>query len=99
MHQEKSPLAGQVVVIKDDVDGIGGKKMLVEDWWDMVSGQSWRDCTGNPACLNYALRIGFVISIDPSKMNMLDDPKCYDEVVYGKVGSFGHLVHISELMI
>jgi hypothetical protein len=45
------------------------------------------DCDGNPACLIYALRSGL--------MGLPTD----DEVLYGKVGIFGHLVHISEIEI
>lgn len=40
---------------------------------------------GNPACMNYAIRAGF------------SDLPTDDEVLYGKIGGFGHLVHISEI--
>jgi hypothetical protein len=39
---------------------------------------------GNPAALNYAAR-GVGLPID-------------DEVVYGKIGAFGHLVHTKEIV-
>lgn len=92
MHSEKSPLAGQTVKIKADVKhpqvkDFGGSDYRVEDWWDKVAGQSWMDCKGNPACLVYAARTGF------SSQNIPPD----DEVLYGKVGCLGHLVHISEI--
>ena len=63
----------------------GGSDYRVEDWWDRVAGKSWMDCNGNPACLIFAMRSGLA--------GLPTD----DEVLYGKVGSFGHLVHISEI--
>ena len=44
-------------------------------------------CDGNPACLVYAMR-----SATQDQDIPLDD-----EVLYGKIGSLGHLVHISEI--
>ena len=64
-----------------------GDHYRIEDWWQNVSGKSWQICQGNPACLQYAVRTGFARPIMPTD----------DEVVYGKVGSLGHLIHISEL--
>jgi hypothetical protein len=59
--------------------------LRVEDWWDLVYGASWMDVNGNPAVTFYAVRGGVSgLPID-------------DEVVYGKVGGMGHLVHVSEL--
>ena len=92
LHTEQSPLAGKEVKIKENikhfqVPNFGGSLLRVEDWWDRVSGQSWGSCQANPACLVYATRTGF--SETPVPFD--------DEVVYGKIGSFGHLVHISEL--
>lgn len=58
---------------------------LLEDWWDRVAGKSWMDCDGNAACMVYAMRSGFErMPVD-------------NEVVYGKVGPYGHLIHVSEL--
>ncbi len=92
IHKQPHPLAGMTVKIKADVKhpqqpNFGGSEFRVEDWWDRVAGKSWAICQGNPACLVYAIRSAMArppINID-------------DEVVYGKVGHFGHLVHISEL--
>lgn len=42
-------------------------------------------CDGNPACMKYAIRSAFAGL--PTDNN----------VVYGKVGGFGHIVHVSEL--
>ena len=92
MHQKASPLARRTVRIKSDVKhpqmaDFGGSEFRVEDWWDRIAGKSWGVCDGNPACLVYAIRTGF------SKTPVPPD----DEVLYGKVGPFGHLVHISEI--
>ena len=89
-HQESSPLAGKTVKIKEgvshpQVDNFGGSEFVVEDWWDKVSGGLWMDTIGNPACLVYAIRSAFA------------ELPTDDKVLYGKVGTFGHLVHISEI--
>lgn len=94
IHTIKSPLAGRTVKIKSCVEHpqqvIAGEDYRVEDWWDRVSGgSSWMDTAGNPACLIYAMRTGF------SKIPIPND----DEVLYGKVGCLGHLIHISEIEI
>ena len=62
----------------------GTTEYRVEDWWDRVSGGSWMDAVGNPAALQYAMRSAGVLPLD-------------NDVVYGKIGSFGHLIHITEL--
>ena len=82
-HSEPSPLAGLVVTIKADAAELGGQKYRVEDWWDRVAGKSWMVSDGNPACLHYAMR-GHRLPMN-------------DEVLYGKVGPFGKLVHITEI--
>lgn len=92
IHIEKSEYADQKIKIKENikhpqVPNFGGSEILIEDWWDRVAGDSWMFSKGNPACLIYALRTGF------SKMTIPTD----DEVLYGKIGSIGHLVHINEL--
>lgn len=83
MHAESSPLAGQTVKAKL---GYTVVEYRVEDWWDKITGGSWMFADGNPAALNYAMR---------SATNQLPID---DEVLYGKVGAFGHLVHISEIV-
>jgi len=90
IHKDPHPLAGQKVRIKKDVthpqvEDFGGSEFYLEDWWDRVYGESWMGAKGNPACLIYAMRSGFA--------NLPLD----DEVVYGKVEIFGHLIHISEI--
>lgn len=85
IHSKPSPLAGKKVkIIKG---AMRGHEYHVEDWWDRVAGKSWRDCDGNPACLGYAMRTGLKDRDIPPN----------DEVLYGKVGALGHLIHISEV--
>ena len=92
MHTEPSALAGTTVKIKAgvkhfQVPDFGGAEYRVEDWWDRVGGKSWMDCNGNPACMVYAVRSGFADPPIPTD----------NEVLYGKIGYYGHLVHISEI--
>ena len=91
IHNKPSELAGTTVKISDtakhfQVEDFGGSEFRVEDWWDRVAGKSWTRCDGNPACI-YAFRAG-TSSLPPD-----------DEVLYGKIGAFGHLVHISEIVM
>jgi len=85
-------MAGKTVRIKagivhPQVENFGGSEYRLEDWWDRCAGKSWMRCDRNPACLIYAIRIGFALEPLPND----------DEVVYGKVGHLGHLLHVSEL--
>lgn len=87
MIREKHELAGKTVVLncKPDPDNLNGQEFTVEDWQINVMGRSWMFCNGNSACLKYAMRSSF------------SDLPLDNEVVYGKVGALGHLVHVSEL--
>jgi hypothetical protein len=93
MHTESHPLRGKTVRIDTDSnlcdvftgEPLAGKEYRLEDWWDHLTGGSWMFANGNPAALNYAVRLAMT-EIPPD-----------DEVVYGKIGAFGHLVHTSEL--
>lgn len=93
MTRERHPLAGQTVRLKD---GIGrfmqgdadGAEFVVEDWADNVMGCSIWALNGNPAALEYAVRI------DANGNNVPID----NNSVYGKVGGFGHIVHDSEII-
>ena len=88
MHKERSPLAGQTVLISSDLTsaGPGPHEYRIEDWWDHLTGKSWRYSDGNMAAMLYGVRSGVQgLPLD-------------DEVVYGKVGAFGHLVHVSEIL-
>jgi hypothetical protein len=88
-HDNAHPLAGKDVTLTatDPVRGmvVEGARFVVEDWWDRLTGGSWMNAEGNPAALQYAMRSGF------------NGLPADDEVVYGKIGAFGHLVHVSEL--
>ena len=91
--KERHPLAGQTVRLKNDIgkfmqDEAGGAEFVVEDWAENVLGCSVWDADGNPAALEYALRRG------TNGNNVPID----DNVVYGKVGWFGHFVHESEIV-
>lgn len=83
LHTDSHPLAGKTVIIRSGE--FAGEEYRIEDWWDRVAGRSWQVCDGNPACLDYAMRAAFEkLPID-------------NEVIYGKFGSFGKLIHISQL--
>jgi hypothetical protein len=72
------------VKIRADVAGLGGQEYRVEDWWINVAGESWT-VSQVPAAYVYAARTaGSAAPLD-------------DAVLYGKVGGFGHLVHVSEI--
>lgn len=62
-----------------------GAVYRVEDSWLELTGTSWRDSRGNPAAAHYAFRC--------ATSGLPTD----DKVLYGKIGSLGHLVHVSEL--
>lgn len=91
VHENSHPKAGQTVRIKfagnghPQVEGLE-HDFRVEDYWDKISGTSWMTSDGNPAAMVYAMRTGLSgLPID-------------DEVVYGKIGSFGHMIHASEIL-
>ncbi|WP_047888558.1 hypothetical protein [Rhodococcus sp. ARP2] len=86
IHTEPHPLAGQTVEIKIEGETL---EFRLEDWWDRVHGSSWMFSDGNPAALKYAMRAALK---EPTSLP-LDD-----EVVYGKVDIFGHLIHASEIV-
>ena len=62
-----------------------GEEYRVEDWADRVYGKSIWAANGNPAALKYAIHV--------ADKNLPID----NEVLYGKVGYFGRLVHTSEI--
>ena len=78
-------LAGQKVILNSVDQNMDGQEFTLEDWWMNVHGSSWMTADGNPACLQYAIRAGF-------QRFPMDD-----NVVYGKIGGLGYLVHESEL--
>lgn len=86
IHEDSSPLQGKRVLIKDTCDQYAGQEFHVEDWWDRVGGASWKTMTTNPACVGYLLRLAGNSGIPVD-----------DEVLYGKIGPFGYLIHVSEI--
>lgn len=87
IHTSSHPLAGRpVTLIENNSLGIPTTEIyMIEDWWDSITGNSWQISTGNPAALEYSLRIATTsIPLD-------------DEVVYGKLKGLGILVHVSEI--
>ncbi|VVB50622.1 Uncharacterised protein [uncultured archaeon] len=88
VHAKAHPLAGKTVkILKGDFKG---EEYRLEDWWDRVSGESWMNCEGNPACIEYALR-------SSGLRNKEDATPIDNNVVYGKIGAFGKLMHVSTL--
>jgi hypothetical protein len=90
IHKTKSPLAGKEVSIRecDYPTSLCGKTFIVEDWWDRVQvseGKSWRDCHEYLVCANY-------------KMRMTRREQNDDEVLYGRIGPFNYLVHVSDII-
>lgn len=90
IHETKSELSGKTVKIKKDSKHFqqpefGGSDFRVEDWWDRLVNKSWMFCDGNPAAMVYGIRSG------------LNGLPTDNEVLYGKVGALGHLVHVSEI--
>lgn len=88
--------AGKIVKTKSDVgvssfdEDLSNKEFRIEDWAENVFGCSWLDANGNPAALEYALRIGFYG--ENNNVNLFSE-----DVLYGKVGYFGHLFHVNKL--
>lgn len=90
IHEDRSPLAGQTVRInfQGGAPGLnpGQHEFHVEDYWDRVSGGSWMYADGNFAAMGYGMRSGVVgLPLD-------------NEVLYGKVGGLGYIVHVSEVV-
>lgn len=94
--REKFEFAGKTVKVKDGVgkslynENMSGADYVIEDWWENVNGKSWMFSDGNPAALEYAVRIAAY-----GENNSV--PIFSNDVVYGKIGMFGHLFHVNEL--
>lgn len=97
-HPNASPLSGQTVTITlprraalaldlrpESTDEEAQYEYRVEDYWDRLSGMSWRDSNGNFSAMHYGLRAGMAgLPWD-------------DEVLYGKINNRGVLIHVSEI--
>jgi hypothetical protein len=89
VHNSPSIFAGKRIQLTEKAFhdlGSNEKYIYIEDWWDRVYGESWMHICGNPACLGYAIR--------SAKVKLPID----DEVLYGKIGIFGYIVHETELL-
>lgn len=64
---------------------VPGEHYVVEGLWKELTGKSWLDSDGNPAAIQYALRV--------SSSGLPWD----DDVYYGRINNLGHLVHASEI--
>lgn len=94
MHSEPHPLAGQE--IQTDLKAVHpqlGDSMIhtaiVEDWWDRLTGNTWYQSynQGNPAAMVYGIRTMFA-----------EDIPLGDDVLYVKIGPFGHIIHDTEIL-
>jgi hypothetical protein len=85
MKRESFKFSGQTVKIKPEVKNYGGEEILIEDYCENIFGGSWMFANGNPAALQYAVRVG------------LEKLPIDNEVVYGKIGMLGKLFHVTEL--
>ena len=91
IHAGKTVKAKNGVGINSFGQDMSGAEFVIEDWCENVLGRSWMVADGNPAALEYAMRTG--LNRDENRPYV---PTFSDDVVYGKVGSFGHLFHINE---
>lgn len=87
----REDFSGTTVLLKDGINDPymgaipAGSEYDVEGYWDDLTGGSWMFANGNPAALNYAIRSATIgLPLD-------------NNVLYGKVGAFGYLVHVSEI--
>lgn len=90
MHQNKFEYAGKKIPVADKFihhQYPHIKEIVIEDWWDRITGKSWMENRNNSAVMMYLIRInqpGYQIPVD-------------DEVLYGHYKGSGILIHISEL--
>jgi len=86
IHEQPSKFAGKTVRVTDNISLHRAENpFVVEDWWDRVNGKSWKVTEGNFTVLKYGLRC------------TIDGAPYDDEVLYGKIGGLGVLVHITEI--
>lgn len=88
-HGAPHMFAGKEVQIKNGE--LKGNYYVIEDYWDRIDEKDWSDPNrrGNPACLLYSRRIAFQDFQVPRD----------NEVLYGKIGMMGFLVHEKELEV
>jgi hypothetical protein len=83
IHKHTHPQAGATVKIASGE--FAGADYRVDDWWDRLGGKSWMVSDGNPACIDYAIR------------SATEKLPVDNEVVYGKIGMSGKLIHVSQI--
>lgn len=91
IHEEPAPQSGKAykVSVHHNTLGEGEFVFYVEDWWDRLTGKSWKWSDSNPAALWFAMRTGMKGTVPTD-----------DEVLYGHLqspGGLGMLIHVSEL--
>lgn len=85
-HDKPHNLAGKEVMLKGSNQyWATGSVYRVEDWADRVFGKYVRDLSGHPASIQYMARM--------AHGNLPND----DEVLYGKIGWLGFVVHVTEI--
>lgn len=96
LHLEQSKLAGQTINLKEGHQFQPGQQFTVIDWWDRVSGKSWKasDATGIAGV--YAWRAGEVFGLHFKEGHPYYIPPD-DEVLFGKINGVDGLVNICEL--
>jgi hypothetical protein len=88
---DRKDYSGQTVTVQPVVplygyDNTDPVEYRVEGYWDEITGRSWMFAGSNVGAIGYAVRVGVGgLPID-------------DNVLYGKVGSLGYLVHVSEVI-
>lgn len=81
--KERHRLAGCTVRIKSGK--YKDRLFEIEDWQENVMGQSWMNMIGNACALAYAIRAAE------------DDLPIDNNVLYGKIGFLGFMIHESEI--
>jgi hypothetical protein len=100
IHSEPHPLAGRTVTVElkgphHQLEGTT-HEFEIEDWWDRISHKnlSWAESHGNWAAELFGIRVGQFKNatelLNKDQMN---------EVVYGKIGGYGNIVHQSEIIL
>ena len=84
VHREPSQQAGKVIKVKDTVPFLGGKKLLVVDWFDRTSLLTWQ-FMHRYVCYPYAFRA-------TQTLLPLDN-----EVLLARIDDDLMLVHVKEI--
>lgn len=91
MHTLPCELGGKSIKIKEIIPYMGGRIMMIEDWFDRCFGSSWR-MAGN-SCVpakEYGERIA---KLYPNDVQLA----LSDDVVFGYIEGYHAAVHVTEL--